>query len=328
MKLVVTIPAYNEENTIAGVILEIPRCIDGLDKVEVLVVDDGSSDRTVEEARQAGANKILRHGVNKGLGRTFRDGLDGAVDMGADIIVNMDADGQYNATEIPKLIQPILNDEADLVLGWRDIDSLGFMPRSKKVGNKIGTWVTRRFCHLPIKDAQSGFRAFSRDAALRLNLEGDYTYVQETIIQASYKGLKIEQVPIEFRARDGKSRLIPNLHSYARRAGSTVLSTYWNYHPLKVFSLIAGVLGVAGFIFAMRVLVHFAQTGKVTPYIPSAIVASLLIIAGLITLMIGLLAHTSKNQRLMKEEILYRLKKNRDRRGKVEEEKDWNEFYS
>lgn len=328
MRLVVTIPAYNEEGTIAEVLSAIPRQMDGIGSVEVLVIDDGSSDGTVREAERAGADRILRHGTNMGLGMTFRDGLDTALEMGADVIVNMDADGQYNAEEIPKLVRPILSNEADLVLGWRDIDSLEFMPRGKKMGNKVATWVTRRFCHLPIKDAQSGFRAFSRDTALRLNLSGEYTYVHETIIQAAYKGLRIEQVPIEFRARDGESRLISNLRSYARRAGATVLTTYWDYHPLKVFSLVAGVLGVAGVVFAIRVLVHFVDTGKVSPYIPSAIVASLLIIAGLITLMMGLFAHTSKNQRLIKEEILYRLKKQKTQQGKGEEDKDWHEFYS
>jgi glycosyltransferase involved in cell wall biosynthesis len=309
VKLVVMIPAYNEEKSIAEVISEIPRQVEGVSSVKVLVINDGSTDGTVREAEHAGADKIVGHGTNKGLGATFKDGLDAALDMGADVIVNIDADGQYNATEIPRLIQPILEDKADFVLGWRDIDKLAFMPRGKRIGNKTATWVTRRFCHLPIKDAQSGFRAFSRDTAMKLNLSGRYTYVQETLIQASYKGLRIEQVPIEFRARKGQSRLISNIGAYARRAGVTIISTYWNYNPLVVFGLISGVLVVAGLVFAMRVLIHFIQVGHVAPLIPSSILATLLIVAGLVTFVLGILADTSKNQRMLQEEILYRLKK-------------------
>ena len=197
MKLVVTIPAYNEEKTIAGVIEGIPRQINGINFVEILVVDDGSTDGTVEQARRAGVDKILSHQENQGLGVAFKDGLGAALGAGADIIVNIDADGQYNAAEIPLLIKPVLDGKADIVLGWRDISNLNFMPKGKKLGNKLATWVTRILSGLPIKDAQTGFRAFSREAALRTNLRGEYTYVQETIIQAAYKGLPIEQVPVE-----------------------------------------------------------------------------------------------------------------------------------
>jgi len=309
VKLVVTIPAYNEEKSIGSVVTEIPRSIAGINSVEVLIIDDGSTDTTAKNAISAGADKVILHKGNKGLGITFKDGLDGALEMGADIIVNIDADGQYNATEISKLIQPILDNQADMVLGWRDIDNLEFMPQSKKIGNKFATWITRRFCHLPIKDAQSGFRAFSREAALRLNLSGKYTYVQESLIQAAYKGFEIEQVPIEFRPREGKSRLIPNLGSYARRAGSTIIGTYWNYHPLRVFSLISGFFGMVGLGIAIWVLIHFLQTGAVSPHMPSAILASLLIVVGVLALVLGLFADTSKNQRLLQEEILYRVKK-------------------
>lgn len=309
MKLVVTIPAYNEEKTIANVITEIPQEIEGIESVEVLVIDDGSTDETIKQATEAGADRILSHRGNEGLGIAFRDGLEAALEMGADLIVNIDGDGQYNAKEIPRLIKPLLENKADIVLGWRDIDSLDFMPKGKKIGNKIATWFTRRVSDLPVKDAQSGFRAFSQEAALRLNLSGKYTYVQETIIQAKYKGLKIEQIPIEFRPRSGESRLISSLASYAHRAGTIIIGTYWNYHPLKIFSFIGGVLGIIGLAFGVRVLVHFIQTGMVSPYVPSAIIASFLVIAGLQTVILGLFAHMLKNQRLLQEKILYRLKK-------------------
>lgn len=309
MKLVVTIPAYNEERTIANVIKEIPRHIHGVDFIEVLLIDDGSTDNTATEAIKAGVHEIVTHRANNGLGVTFRDGLDSALEKAADIIVNIDADGQYNASEIPTLIKPILDGKADIVLGWRDIDNLDFMPRGKKLGNKLATWVTRRLSGLSIKDAQTGFRAFSREAALRMNLRGKYTYVQETLIQAGYKGLQIEQVPVEFKGRDGKSRLIPSLGAYATRAGAIIFSTYRDYHPLKFFSGIGGAFILIGLGFGIRVIVHFSQTGMVSPYLPSAILASLLIIVGLGTIALGTFAHMLNSQRLLNEEMLYRLKR-------------------
>jgi glycosyltransferase involved in cell wall biosynthesis len=221
MKLIITIPAYNEEETIAEVIEEIPRDIDLVDTVEILVIDDGSTDNTVSEAKEA--DRIISFKQNRGLAHAFRAGLETALEQGADIIVNIDADGQYNGREIPNLIAPILNESADIVLGNRQINTLEHMPRGKKVGNKMATWVTRRVTGLPIMDAQTGFRAFSRDAALHLNIMSDYTYVQETIIQAVNNGLTIVDVPVEFRKRKGgESRLISNIFSYASRAGGTI----------------------------------------------------------------------------------------------------------
>lgn len=309
MRLTVTVPAYNEEKTIAGVIGDIPRELNGVDRVDVLVVDDGSTDGTVERARAAGADSILSHQENQGLGVTFRDGLEAALEMGSDIIVNIDADGQYDATEILKLIQPILENKADVVLGWRDIDNLGFMAKGKKLGNKLATWVTRVLSGLPVKDAQTGFRAFSREAALRMNLSGGYTYVQETLMQAKYKDLRIEQVPVEFRAREGKSRLISGLASYAFRAGWTMFITYKDYQPLRLFFCMGGILALIGFAFGIRVLVHFIYTGAVSPHVPLAVAASLLAIVGLGTITFGLIADMLRKQMLLLEDILYRLKR-------------------
>lgn len=309
MKLVVTVPAYNEEKTVASVIQEIPRHIDGVDSIEVLLIDDGSSDNTATEATKAGVDEIVTHKANEGLGVAFRDGLNSAAEKGADIIVNIDGDGQYNAHQITALVKPILDGKADIVLGCRDIDNLDFMPRGKKLGNKLATWLTGRLSGLPIKDAQTGFRAFSREAALRMNLGGEYTYVQETLIQARYKGLKVEQVPVEFGSRDGKSRLIPSLGAYAVRAGAIMLSTYRDYHPLKFFGSIGGTLILVGLGFGVRVIVHFIQTGMVSPYVPSAILSSLLIIIGLGTIALGTFAYMLSSQRRINEEILYRLRK-------------------
>jgi len=308
MKLVVMIPAYNEEESIGKVIREIPREIDGIEDIEVVVINDGSTDNTEKVAIESGAHHVITHKRNLGLARAFKTGLDYALKLGADVIVNIDADGQYNAKEIPKLISPILKGEADIVIGDRQIDKLDHMPKAKKIGNKIATWVTAKLAGIDVRDAQSGFRAFSRKAAMMMNVLGDYTYVQETIIQAANKGLKIEWIPIKFRKREGKSRLIPNIWSYAKRAGMTILRTYRDYHPLSVFLGIGGILLLVGLVFALRVLIHYIQTGMVTPYLPSAVLAVMLIVVGSITVVFGLVADMLKMQRLMLEEVLYKLK--------------------
>jgi glycosyltransferase involved in cell wall biosynthesis len=309
MKLVITIPSYNEEHSLASVIIEIPRTIPGIDQVQILVINDGSTDRTVEIATQAGADKVLSHKHNMGLAKTFRDGLDAALEMGADIIVNTDADFQYNGLEIPKLIAPILEGRADIVLGDRQIDHLDHMPQGNLWGNKLATQVTRWATGLPIKDAQTGFRAFSRDAALRMNLTGDYTYTQETIIQAANKNLKIEQIPIEFRRREGESRLISSISRYARSAGITIFRSFGAYHPFVVFSGIGVLCILLGLVFGFKVIIHFLTTGMVTPYLPSALLTTVLIIVGCLAILFGLLADMIRTQRMLSEEILYRLKK-------------------
>jgi len=199
MKLVVMIPAYNEEETIGSVIREIPR--DCCEQVEVLVINDGSTDNTVEEARKAGADRIVSFKKNRGLAPAFRAGLETALEMGADIIVNTDGDGQYNGKQIPDLIKPILDGRADFVLGSRTKGRIEYMPLQKKIGNRIATFVTRHVSGLPVSDAQSGFRAFTRDAAMHLNVMSDYTYVQETLMQAANSRMAYAEVPIEFRKR-------------------------------------------------------------------------------------------------------------------------------
>jgi glycosyltransferase involved in cell wall biosynthesis len=309
MKLIVTIPAYNEETSIEAVIKEIPQKIEGIDDILILVIDDGSTDRTADIAIQAGANRILTHKHNMGLAKTFRDGLNYALEMGADIIVNTDADFQYNGTEIPKLVAPIVESRADIVLGERQIDQLDHMPRGNMWGNKIATQVIRWTTRLPIRDAQTGFRAFSREAALRMNLTGDYTYTQETIIQAANKNLRIEQIPVEFRRREGKSRLISNIFRYAWAAGVTVFRSFSAYHPFIIFSGIGLVCIVLGLIIGFRVIIHFILTGLVTPYLPSALLTTVLIIVGCLAILFGLLADMIRTQRMLSEEILYRLKK-------------------
>ncbi len=309
MRLIVTIPAFNEETSIGAVIKEIPQKIDGIDEILILVIDDGSTDHTSDVAIQSGANRMLSHTHNMGLAQTFRDGLNCALEMGADIIVNTDADFQYNGTEIPKLIAPIVEGRADIVLGDRQIDKLDHMPRGNLWGNKLATRVVRLATRLPINDAQTGFRAFSREAALRMNLTGDYTYTQETIIQAANKNLRIEQIPVEFRRREGKSRLISSIFRYAQSAGVTIFRSFSAYHPFIIFSGIGIICIVLGLIIGFRVIIHFFLTGMVTPYLPSALLTTVLIIVGCLAILFGLLADMIKTQRMLAEEILYRLKK-------------------
>ena len=309
MKIVVMIPAYNEEKTIGKVIKEVPRDIEGIDEVEVLVINDGSTDSTVEVAKNAGADKIVSFKENKGLAPAFKMGLETALVVGADIIVNTDADFQYNQTQIPDLVKPILGSEADIVLGSRFKGTIEHMPAQKRMGNRLATWVTKKASGYPVTDAQTGFRAFSRDAALRLNVMSDYTYVQETILQAVNNGLVIKEIPVDFRRREGESRLISSVFGYARRAASVIVMTYRDYKPLKVFSMIGGVVILFGFLAGFKVLVHYLNTGMVTPYLPSAVLTTVLLIVGFQILVFGLVADMIKNQRRVQDEILYRMKK-------------------
>ena len=308
LKLVVMIPAFNEESTIGNLIRSIPR--DVLDEVKILVINDGSTDNTIIEAEKAGADKLISFKENMGLAIAFEKGLDTALQMGADIIVNIDADGQYDPKEIPKLVKPIEDGQADIVLGSRFKGSIEYMPKSKKIGNILATKVTRYLSGIPISDAQTGFRAFSKYAALRLNVLSGYTYVQETIIQAAHKGLTIVEVPCTFSRRtEGKSRLITNIFGYARKSGITILRTYTNYKPLKTFFAIGGILSIIGIVIGLRVLIHFLMTGRVTPYLPSAILTAILLIVGFQIIILGLLADMIGVERKFMEKILYYMKK-------------------
>ncbi|MBC7108499.1 MAG: glycosyltransferase family 2 protein [Methanomassiliicoccales archaeon] len=308
MKLIVMIPAHNEEGTIGNVIRDIPRKIDGIDEVQVIVMEDGSTDRTAEIARDAGADYVISRKERLGLAKAFEEGLNLAVEIGADIIVNIDADNQYNPNEIPKLIRPILDGEADIVLGNRQIDKLDHMPLSKKMGNKIATFVTSKLSGIHISDAQTGFRAFSRRAAMMLSISSEYTYTQETIIQSAYKKLKIVEVPVEFRKRDGKSRLISSVWNYGKKAGATVLLTYLNYKPLKAFFIMGSLLVLAGLLLSLKIIIQFFITGSVSPYYPTLVLISILVVIGFQIMIMGLLASMIKHNREILEHVLFRIR--------------------
>lgn len=308
MKLVVMMPAFNEEQTISTVIKEVPR--NCCDIVEVLVIDDGSNDNTYNEAIKAGADKVIKFKKNRGLAPAFRAGLETAIAMGADIIVNTDADGQYDGKEIPSLIKPILDNKADVVLGSRTLGMIEEMPLSKRLGNSIATLVTRQLSGRNISDAQTGFRAFSRDTALRMNILSDYTYVQETLMQIAHHDIVMAEVPITFRKRiGGSSRLISNVFKYAGRAGKTIISTYRDYQPLKTFFAIGLLFLLAGTIGGILVLHQYIETGAVSGKMPTAILTVLLYTLAFQSFITGILADMLKTHKKVQDEILYRLKK-------------------
>lgn len=308
MKLVVMIPAYNEENTIGQVIDEIPKKINGFTEIQVLVINDGSNDMTAAIAHKKKA-VVISHRTNRGLARTFQDGLNHAfIVLHADVVVNTDADMQYNQTQIPLLTQPVIDGKADMVLGSRFKGWIEDMPFAKRWGNRLATWAVSKVAGVPISDGQTGFRAFSREAGLRLNVLSNYTYTQETILQAAQHKLKIVEIPVDFRKRKDHSRLISSVWSYAQRSIMTLLTGYLSYRPLKVFLRLGGIIALIGVAIALFVLSHFLRTGMVSPHIPAAILAGILLLFGTQTMFLGLIAEKIKQNRILQEEIIYRQK--------------------
>ncbi len=307
-KLVVMIPAKNEKGRIERVIAGVPRKIAGISSVRVLVIDDDSTDGTGKTAKMAGADRIIRFDKSRGLATAFKTGLETALEMGADVIVNIDADGQYDSREIPKLIRPVIEGRVDMVLGARNIDELEDMPMGKLIGNKIVTFIMRVLTGLPITDAQTGFRAFSKEAALRLNILSKKTYVHETIIEAAIKRLKIAEVPITFRRRMGKSRLIHSIYSYATKEGITILKTYRDYNPMGFFGL-SGVfiLGI-GLVLITGMTLGYMSSQREGTFL---LLPLALIVIGGLTIFYGFLLSRSERRRTLVEERIYQERKRR-----------------
>jgi len=305
LTVIAMIPAHNEEASIGEVIRRIPKSLDGC-RVKILVVDDGSTDRTAAVAKENRADYVLSLGARRGLAKAFAAGLNKALEQGAGIVVSIDADGQYDPEQIPQLIEPIVAGNADLVLGSRFAGWIEEMPIGKRIGNRIATKLTSHLAGTSISDAQTGFRAFSREAVMKLNILGEYTYVQESLIQAARKNLRIWEIPVNFRKRvHGDSRLISSSFSYARRAGLTMLRTYRDYRPFETFLAIGVILFVAGIAAGFRVLVHFFLTGQVSPFIPSAILSAVLLILGFQAMFLALVADMLGRTRTLVEEVLY-----------------------
>jgi len=284
MKSIAIIPAYNEESTIVNVIKETSLFVN-----EVIVISDGSTDSTAEISRNAGAT-VIDNIVNRGLGKTIQRGYDEAIKRGADIVVQIDADGQYDPEEISQLIQPILENKADLVLGSR-LENLKYdMPWLKKKGNKAFTWLLRRLTGADIRDGQTGFRAARKEVFETIELNGDFTYTQEMIVKAAKEGWRIANVPVNFyQRRSGESRLMSGPLSYAWRAGIIIFRTMRDYDPLKFFGMPGIILILAGLLLGMAILYKFAVVGYIG-HIPSIILTALLIMSGIQLVFVGLIA--------------------------------------
>ncbi len=313
MKLIVQIPCLNEEANIAATIRDIPRNIPGIDAVEVLVIDDGSTDRTREAARQAGADHITGFTNRKGLARAFMAGIDAALARGADIIVNTDADNQYRGEDIPVLIGPILRGEADIVVGDREVETIAHFSPLKKVLQKLGSWVVRKLSHTTVPDAASGFRAYNREAAFSLNVVSDFSYTLETLIQAGTGRLAVGHVPVRTNPQARPSRLFTSLSDYLKQSVATLVRIYTMYQPLKVFSAIGGVSILLGGILAGRFIYYLIVAGG-RGKVQSLIFAAVFLIVGFQILVIGLLADTIASNRKLTENVLYRVKKMESRK--------------
>ena len=304
MKLVIQIPCYNEEKTLHIAINDLPKHIAGIDEIETLIIDDGSRDGTVAEALRLGVNHIVRFKRNKGLARGFMAGMDAALRVGADIIVNTDADNQYNAADIEKLVAPILAGSADEVIGARPIENIEHFRPLKKRLQHLGSWMVRQASDTDIPDAPSGFRAFSREAALRLNVFNEYTYTLETIIQAGRDKIAITSVPIRTNPELRESRLFKSIRAYVQRSAGVIIRAYMMYRPLKFFSIIGGIFFLLGALLGVRFLAAGA-----TGHVQSLILAAVLMLLGAQTFFMGLQADLIAANRKLLEEVQYRLRR-------------------
>ncbi len=312
MKLIVQIPCYNEEHTLPATVADIPRKIPGVDVVEVLIIDDGSSDRTVEVAKAIGVDHIIRNKRNVGLARTFRTGLDACIARGADIIVNTDGDNQYAGWDIPKLIQPILDGKVDVVVGDRQTHLIAHFSPGKKLLQRFGSWVVRAFSGVDVPDAVSGFRAISRDAAFKLNIVSSFSYTIEMLIQVGKKGMAFTSVPIGTNEKTRESRLFKSIFGFIQRSGSTALRMYTMYQPLTVFTLIGTVIAIIGAVPMLRFLYYFIL-GNGTGKIQSLIIGSALLTIGAICFILGLLADLLSQTRQLVEISLEKVRRIEDR---------------
>lgn len=307
-KLIIQVPCYNEEETLAITLQALPREIPGLERVEWLIVNDGSTDRTLEVARAHGVDHIVDLGYHHGLARGFTAGLDAALRAGADIIVNTDADNQYNAEDIPKLVEPILAGEAAIVVGARSITEIEHFSLVKKQLQRLGSWVVRLASGTDVPDAPSGFRAMSREAAIRMNVFSEYTYTLETIIQAGQKNMAIKSVPIRTNPCLRPSRLMTSTWNYIGRSVLTIVRIFITYKPLRFFTWLGALPFGAGFALGIRWLVLF-QSDPTRGRVPSLILAAILILIGVQLWIFGVVADVIAVNRKLLEEIQLRIRR-------------------
>jgi len=307
MKLIIQIPCLNESETLAIALAELPREVEGFDTVEWLVIDDGSTDNTAEVARLNGVDHVVRHPVNRGLAVGFMSGLDACLKLGADVIVNTDADNQYCGADIPKLTAPVLAHAADIVIGARPIDQTEHFSWIKKKLQRLGSWAVRMASKTDVADAPSGFRAMSRDAAMRLNVFSAYTYTLETIIQAGQSNLRILSVPIRTNGDLRPSRLVKSISSYVKRSLVTILRVFVVYRPLALFVYVGSVFLTIGLLAGLRFLYFYLGSGGGGGHVQSVILASLCVTLGMLLFMMGLIGELIATNRKLLEKINYRL---------------------
>ena len=305
MKLIIQIPCYNEQESLPVTLSHLPRQVEGFDQVEWLIIDDGSSDDTVHVARAHGVDHIVSLPRNQGLAVAFMAGIEASLSNGADVIVNTDADNQYDASGIPSLTAPILARQADIVIGARPIAQTAHFSRVKKMLQKLGSWVVRRASGSKVEDAPSGFRAFSREAALRLNVFSSYTYTLETIIQAGQKNMAIQSVPIATNEDLRPSRLLKSIGSYVRRSMATIIRMFVVYKPFQFFIALGAVLFLGGFLIGLR-FIYFLVIGQGDGHIQSLILASVLLGIGFQTILVAFIADLLAVNRRLLEELQYR----------------------
>lgn len=317
MKLIIQIPCLNEEKTLPQTLRDLPTRIEGIDCIEVMVVDDGSTDRTAEVAAEHGVHHVLRLGTNRGLARAFSRGIEYALAAGADIVVNTDADNQYCGEDIPLLVAPILRNQAELVVGCRPIDTHPEFSPLKKMLQRMGSRVLRNVSQTSVRDAASGFRAFSREACERLFVYSTFSYCMETLIQAGTTGLRVASVDIRVNPTTRPSRLFRNMVEYLWRSGATILTMFLLYRPGSFFTRIGAALLAFAFVLGLRFLYLVYWIPDPDPgrtYLPSLILTGLAGTYGVLCLIMGGLAELMKYQRRLQEEVLYRLRK-RERPG-------------
>ncbi|HZX09406.1 MAG TPA: glycosyltransferase family 2 protein [Acidobacteriota bacterium] len=308
MKLIIQIPCFNEAKYLPITLKDLPREIKGIDQIETLVIDDGSRDNTAEVAEKNGVDHIVRFRKHRGLAAGFSAGLEACLLHGADIIVNTDADNQYRGADIPKLIDPILKGQADIVIGDRQTQQIKHFSWIKKKLQKLGSFVVKFLSKTDILDAPSGFRAISREAALKINVLSNFSYTLETLIQAGNIGLSVISVPIQTNEKIRDSRLFTNLFSFLKRSGSTILRSYTMYKPLKIFSILSLIFFVLGLIPGIRFL-YFVYIGQYQGHIQSLILTAILLIASFLLAVMAVLSDLIASNRKLIEEILRRVRR-------------------
>ena len=311
LKLTILIPAYNEEGTIKKVIKEIPKSFESIREIEIIVIDDGSTDNTAKIALNTGAF-VYSLTQNQGLAKAISYGFEKCLEHYADMLVILDADGQYDPKEIPLLLKPIIEHKADIVLGDRQVKKLDHMPMQKRIGNQMVSKVVSRLIGQKINDGQTGFRAFNKNALNKLHIFSGFTYTQETLLQARYKQLKLLEVPVTFRRRADKSRLISNIFTYAFKTVSLLASTVVFYKPFKFFAILSTILLGFGLSLSVFLLNHLYTTGHISPHYPLTVLASIFLITGALAALMSIISSILNRQSILLEDINKKLRESND----------------